>query len=50
MSLADKNFLQLAQYLYKKEGVKGFFRGATYRCGILGFGGIIYFGALQKAR
>lgn len=40
----------MIQRLYKEQGVSAFFRGASFRCGILAFGGIVYFGALQKAR
>ena len=40
----------LAKQIYSEYGVKGFFRGVGFRCGILSFGGIIYFGALQQAR
>ena len=36
--------------IYGEYGIKGFFRGAMFRCGILSFGGIIYFGSLQKFR
>ena len=36
--------------IYHENGIKGFFKGVEFRCGILSFGGIIYFGALQKAR
>jgi hypothetical protein len=30
--------------------MKGYFKGVGFRCGILSFGGIVYFGALQKSR
>jgi len=40
----------LIKQIYSEYGVKGFFRGVGFRCGILSFGGIIYFGALQQAR
>ena len=36
--------------IYKDFGMRGFFRGVTFRCGILTFGGSIYFGALQTSR
>jgi hypothetical protein len=36
--------------IYDEFGLKGFFRGVGFRCGILSLGGIVYFGALQKAR
>lgn len=36
--------------IYEESGIKGYFKGVGFRCGILSFGGIIYFGALQKSR
>lgn len=36
--------------IYEESGFKGYFKGVAFRCGILSFGGIVYFGALQKAR
>jgi hypothetical protein len=40
----------LINQIYKESGIQGFFKGVSFRCGILCFGGIVYFGALQKAR
>ena len=42
--------IKVVNTIYEEFGVKGFFRGCTFRCGILSFGGIVYFGTLQKAR
>jgi len=36
--------------IYGESGFAGFFKGAAFRCGILSFGGVVYFGALQKMR
>jgi solute carrier family 25 S-adenosylmethionine transporter 26 len=36
--------------IYEESGFKGYFKGCGFRCGILAFGGVVYFGALQKAR
>jgi solute carrier family 25 S-adenosylmethionine transporter 26 len=36
--------------IHEESGIKGYFKGVQFRCGILAFGGIVYFGALQKAR
>lgn len=36
--------------IYSEAGVSSFFKGAAFRCGVLSFGGIIYFGSLQKTR
>jgi hypothetical protein len=36
--------------IYEETGFKGYFKGVWFRCGILAFGGVFYFGALQKAR
>lgn len=36
--------------IYEENGIKGYFKGVGFRCGILAFGGIVYFGALQRAR
>lgn len=40
----------MVKSIYKDFGLRGFFRGVGFRCGILSLGGIVYFGALQKAR
>ena len=47
MKIKRKNILGT---IYRENGIAGFFRGGGMRCGIMGFGGIIYFGALQKTR
>jgi hypothetical protein len=44
------NTSNVIQQIYNENGILGFFKGVTFRCGILCFGGIVYFGALQKAR
>ena len=36
--------------IYKDYGISGFFRGVMFRCSILSFGGIVYFGSLQTFR
>lgn len=36
--------------IYGESGVLGFFKGVAFRCGLYSFGGIVYFGALSKAR
>ncbi len=36
--------------IYKDFGLRGFFRGVGFRCGILTFGGSIYFTSLQYFR
>ena len=41
---------QIIQEIYKDFGLKGFFRGVGFRCGILTFGGSIYFSSLQYFR
>ena len=45
-----ENAEDVVRKIYGEYGVKGFFKGSAFRCGILSFGGIVYFGSLQKAR
>jgi solute carrier family 25 S-adenosylmethionine transporter 26 len=45
-----ENASNLIHQIYSESGLGGFFKGVGFRCGILCFGGIIYFGALQRAR
>ena len=40
----------IVSQIYQEYGVKGFFHGAMFRCSILSFGGIVYFGSLQAFR
>ena len=40
----------LIRKIYREEGIVGLFKGVKFRCGILSFGGIVYFGSLQKSR
>ena len=40
----------IIQDIYRDYGLKGFFRGVGFRCGILTFGGSIYFSSLQYFR
>lgn len=48
--MANKTSLNAIRDIYTDYGVAGFFKGVGFRCGILSFGAIIYFGALQKGR
>jgi len=36
--------------IYGEAGMMGFFKGVGFRCSILCLGGVVYFGALQRAR
>jgi hypothetical protein len=42
------NFTEVAKQLYIESGVRGFFRGVSYRCFILSFAGGMYFYAFEK--
>ena len=46
----SKDSMKSILKIYEENGIKGYFKGVGFRCGILAFGGIVYFGALQRAR
>ena len=48
--MKSNNAKNIIHEIYTENGINGFFKGVTFRCGILCFGGVVYFGALQKAR
>lgn len=49
-NMKNNNARNIIQQIYNENGIRGFFKGVGFRCGILCFGGIVYFGALQRAR
>jgi hypothetical protein len=48
--MKSNNAANIIHQIYSENGIRGFFKGVSFRCGILCFGGVVYFGALQKAR
>lgn len=49
-NMNEQSSTQMIKQIYNDFGVKGFFRGVAFRCGILTFGASIYFSTLQYAR
>jgi solute carrier family 25 protein 39/40 len=46
----EEGHKKIITQIYQEFGVKGFFRGVEFRCGILMFGASVYFSALMFGR